>query len=111
MLAESEGHLVGFVELALNRPCPVTSKATAEIVRLYVQRNFHRRGIGQALSAHAEHIAADFGHDALWLTAWSGNAPALAFYPRLGWVDIGRTKYVIESQSYENRVFIKATGL
>lgn len=111
MLAESKDHLVGFLELALNRPCPVLSEATAEIARLYVQRNFHRHGIGQALSAHAERIAHAHGHSALWLTAWSGNAPALAFYPRLGYADIGRTHYVIEGQSYENRVFIKPTGL
>jgi diamine N-acetyltransferase len=111
MLAESNGHLIGFVELTLNRPCPVPSTATAEIVRLYVQRNFHRRGIGQALSAHAERIAHERGHGALWLTAWSGNAPALAFYPRLGYADIGRTNYVIEGQNYENRVFVKAAGL
>jgi GNAT superfamily N-acetyltransferase len=111
MLAESDGHLVAFVELGLNRACPVPNEATAEISRLYVQRNFHRRGIGQALSAHAEHIASDFGHSVLWLTAWSGNAPALAFYARLGYIDIGRTEYVIEGQSYENRVFVKTANI
>lgn len=109
VLAESDRHLVGFVELALDRPCHVPCDATVEITRLYVQRHFHRRGIGQALSTHAERIALEHGHGALWLTAWSGNAPALAFYPRLGWADIGRTEYVIEGQSYENRVFVKTT--
>jgi len=107
VLAESDRHLVGFVEIALDRPCPVPSDTTVEITRLYVQRNFHRRGIGQALSAHAERIALEHGQRAVWLTAWSGNAPALAFYPRRGYVDIGRTEYVIEGQSYENRVFVK----
>lgn len=107
VLAESDGHLVGFVELALDRSCPTPGAASAEIVRLYVQRNFHRRGIGQALSARAERIAAEAGHSAVWLTAWAGNAPALAFYPRWGYADVGRTAYVIEGQAYENRIFVK----
>lgn len=109
VLAESNGHLLGFVELALDRPCPTPGTATAEIVRLYVQRNFHRRGIGEALSKQAERIVAEEGHGALWLTAWAGNGPALAFYPHLGYSDIGRTEYVIDGQAYENRIFVKTT--
>lgn len=107
ILAESNGHLVAFLELALNRQCPVPSEATAEIFRLYVQRNFHRMGIGQTLSAQADRIALEHGHTAMWLTAWAGNTLALVFYPRIGYVDTGRTDYVIEGQRYENRVFIK----
>ena len=107
VLAESDGHLVAFVELGFDRSCPVPNDASVEIARLYVLRNFHRRGVGQALSAHAERIALEHGHSALWLTAWSGNAPALAFYPHLGYANIGRTEYVIEDQRYENQVFAK----
>jgi GNAT superfamily N-acetyltransferase len=107
VLAEMKGRLVAFAELAVGKPCPAPSAAQVEVVRLYVQRNFHRQGIGRALSEHAERIAAEQGFHSIWLAAWSGNSPALAFYPALGYKDVGATAYIIEGQAYENRVFVK----
>ena len=46
----------------------------------------------------------------MWLSVWAGNAGALAFYPKLGFKDVGVTQYVIESKEYENRVFAKRLG-
>ena len=55
----------------------------------------------------AERLAREHGFASVWLTAWSGNIPALAFYPAIGYRDIGVTEYVIEGQGYENRIFAK----
>ena len=55
----------------------------------------------------AERLAREHGFASVWLTAWSGNVPALAFYPAIGYQDIGVTEYVIEGQGYENRIFAK----
>jgi len=100
VLAESEGHLFAFAEIALGG-------AEVEVVRLYVHPRFHRRGIGQALSLQAERIAAAQGAAAVWLTAWSGNSRALAFYRALGYEDEGASTYAIEGRQYENRVLRK----
>lgn len=43
----------------------------------------------------------------LWLTAWSGNTRARAFYRALGYVDVGGTTYAFEGNSYANRVLVK----
>ena len=110
LLAEVDGHLVGFVAVARNRGCPVPHAAHVEITRLYLLRNFQRQGLGRAFALQAERLATAWGQQALWLTAWAGNAKALAFYPALGYADVGRTNYVIEGQAYENRVFVKTLG-
>jgi diamine N-acetyltransferase len=111
ILAENDGHLVGFVQVTHGaRHALVPHGATSEVDRLYVHERFTGHGIGKALLHHAEKSAAARGADALWLTAWIGNARAIAFYPKLGYIDVGATDYVFENEHYENRVFVKALG-
>jgi ribosomal protein S18 acetylase RimI-like enzyme len=107
-VAEADGNLVGFVDLQLHSPCPVPSVAGPEVLRLYVQAPFQRLGIGRALLAHAEARASYLGEPSVWLTAWVGNAQALAFYPQVGYAEVGTTQYVIHRLAYENRIFAKA---
>ena len=107
ILAEVQGYLVAFAEVALGKACPARRVVGVELARLYVQRHFQRLGIGQALARGAERLAREHGFASVWLTAWSGNIPALSFYPAIGYRDIGVTEYVIEGQGYENRIFAK----
>jgi ribosomal protein S18 acetylase RimI-like enzyme len=106
VLAERQGHLVGFLEFDHTARCPVAGVTGSEVVRLYVQRRFQRRGLGQALSRRAQALAAEAGQPTVWLTAWAGNTPALAFYRALGWRDVGAAEHVIEGVGYENRVLV-----
>jgi ribosomal protein S18 acetylase RimI-like enzyme len=107
-LAEEDGALVGFVEIAFGRPCPVeVERPSSEVARLYVQQPFQRRGVGAALLRRAEALAAEAQCRTLWLTSWVGNSRALAFYRAMGYEDVGRTDHVIEGQAYENRVMAK----
>lgn len=106
LLAEREGHLVGFVQLGLAaRHELVQAGPAVEVQRIYVQARFNGQGIGKALVAGAEHQARAAGAVALWLTAWVGNAHALAWYRRQGWRELGSTDYVFEGERFENRVF------
>jgi diamine N-acetyltransferase len=107
IVAENEGHVVAFIDLSLRSACPVPGIDGLEVLRLYVQAPFQRQGIGRALLALAEQHARERGDRHVWLTAWVGNAGALAFYPAAGYADVGVTEYVIEGQAYQNRVFAK----
>ncbi|MEP7157604.1 MAG: GNAT family N-acetyltransferase [Betaproteobacteria bacterium] len=111
VLAERAAHLIGFAQWELHSPQPllhgVDAAASAKLNRLYVQERFTGTGVGKALLAEAEAGAAREGATALWLTAWVGNARALAFYPRCGYRDIGATLYEFENEKHENRVFAK----
>ena len=93
-------NLLGYILLDLDSPCEAENFGGVEVDTLYVQEHFHGRGIGRALLAHAiDNVGAR-----LWLTAWAGNAQALAFYRAYGFVDIGTAWHVFEDQKYENRI-------
>ncbi|MCW5633355.1 MAG: GNAT family N-acetyltransferase [Rubrivivax sp.] len=100
--------LLGFAETLRGGPEPArVPPGSLELVRLYVDPPRHRRGLGRRLLRQVEHDAALAGCAALWLTAWVGNARALAFYAAEGYADVGRTDYVFEGRAYENRVCVK----
>ncbi len=111
VVAERAGHLVGFAHVMLDEAhALVTSSRAAKLHRLYVQERFTGRGLGTTLLRRAESVARGDGARALWLTSWIGNRRALAFYPRCGYRDIGRTDHVFENESHENRVFVRDFG-
>ena len=111
IVAERDGHLLGFAHW---RPRAahqgVRAQAPAELFRLYVLQRFAGGGLGTRLLRAAEAAAAAAGADTMWLTAWSGNARARAFYPRRGYADVGATTYVIDGIAYENRLFVRSLG-
>ena len=116
LLAERYGYLLGFAEISLAPAPPKTPPNTppnasivdgAELVRLYVQRPFKRMRLGGALLRRSEALAAESAANCLWLTAWSGNAAARAFYAAAGYADVGATHYMIEGSPHENRIFVK----
>jgi diamine N-acetyltransferase len=100
---------VGFAQLThgrLHELLPPEAPA-AELNRLYVQRPFLGKGLGKELLARAEALAAGEGVEILWLTAWTGNTPALRFYESQGYRDVGASLYTFEGDSYETRVLLK----
>ena len=107
-VAESEGNLIGLIDIEFDSTCPIKNISGPEVLRLYVQAPFQRRGVGRALLNYAEYRAQSLRAPSIWLTAWVGNAGALAFYPCVGYKDAGVTQYVINGKEYENRVFVKA---
>lgn len=109
LLAEIEAHLVGFAQLTHDRTHERLSPEipAAELNRLYVQRPFLGQGIGKELLARSEILACSEGADLLWLTAWTGNAPALRFYESQGYRDVGASVYTFEGDRYETRLLLK----
>lgn len=110
-VAESRGHLVGFAQLTLGAGHPLAPDGTqADLLRLYVQEPFTAMRVGTRLLARAEALAAESGATVLWLTPWVHNQRALAFYARRGYRDHGRTEFVMEGESHENRLLAKVLG-
>lgn len=109
LLAERQGHLLGFAETVAGGDAPRPElSAGVELTRLYVLRCAQRMGIGRELLQRTEAFAAGCGAPVLWLTAWEGNTNAIAFYLAQGLQDVGRATYRIEGQDYENRIFAKS---
>jgi len=111
IVAERGAHLLAFVQITLQAGHEqVEGEATAEVVRLYVQRRFQGQGLGARLLDHAAVLAAGQGATRLWLTAWVGNPRAVGFYNAQGWQDVGSTDYVFEGEAFLNRVFVRDIG-
>jgi GNAT superfamily N-acetyltransferase len=109
VVAERAGHLVAFAELGHGAThVLVAPRPACELARLYVQEPFTGQGLGRRLLEEAEARAAARGARALWLTAYAGNARALAFYARCGYADVGLTHYEFDGQAFENRAFVKS---
>ena len=109
LLAVHKGFLVAFASVTLDATHSLVAKGpAAELSRLYVQSPFIRRGIGALLLRHAEALAHAAGASTLWLTAWVGNARALAFYASQGYEELGSTDHEFENERFENRLFARA---
>jgi len=110
----NEPHLVAFAVVTVDRPSPVEVESpggtAAELVRLYVQRPFLRKGLGSDLLHRAEQAASEQGAGALWLSAWSDNRAAIAFYRACGYRIVGSSEYVFEDRSYETKLLVKAVA-
>lgn len=108
ILAERDAGVVGFAELLLQPlPAPNSEIVGSELIRLYIQPKAQRLGIGAALLKRSEALAEQAGLPAVWLTAWDGNAQALAFYAAQGYTVVGTTIYTFQGQSYGNQVLAK----
>lgn len=107
-LAESSCGLLGFAELLRSyRLSPIDGVGGSELVRLYVQPQAQRCGIGRMLIERAERTAASFRSRTLWLSAWEQNTRALSFYKHMGYVDVGQAHYMIQGQAFANRILHK----
>jgi aminoglycoside 6'-N-acetyltransferase I len=108
IVAERAGHLIGFALLRQAAGHALLGEgAAAELEKLYVQRPFLGQGLGRRLLRAAEQEAARGGATRLWLTAWVGNARALAFCARQGYAEIGVDWHEFEDERHENRLFVK----
>lgn len=108
LVAERQGHLVGFAQVTLGTRHPRVDSATpAELDRLYVQEPFTGHGLGRRLLHAAERTCAGRGADLLWLTPWVHNHRARHFYAREGYADIGSTWFEFEGERHENRLLTR----
>jgi ribosomal protein S18 acetylase RimI-like enzyme len=95
LVAEDGGTVVGFCSVGADRLSgadgPETD-ATGEVYAIYVRPDAQGMGVGAALMTAAfETLRGDaFTSAILWVLA--GNAPAIAFYERMGWQADGATK-------------------
>jgi GNAT superfamily N-acetyltransferase len=108
LVAELNGHLVGFAHLATHTSHPMISDPqAAELKRLYVQERFTGFGIGWQLLRHGETEVASHGASMLWATVWAGNERALQFYPRQGYSQVGSPLYEFQGETHENHLYCK----
>jgi ribosomal protein S18 acetylase RimI-like enzyme len=88
-------------------PIP-TGPDDVELKRIYALNRLHGAGLGARLMAKALEEAAAAGARRLLVGVHSGNARALAFYARQGFLQAGVRKFRVGGQTYDDLVLARA---
>jgi diamine N-acetyltransferase len=92
LVISSDGSWIGYAELHQGAPTAPTTvltralpgSAPLEIVRFYVDREWHGQGVASALMGACDERARMTACDFLWLQAWQEAPRALGFYRKAG---------------------------
>lgn len=103
-IAQVEGELAGFVELAPKKLPYETSASALELRRLYLRSSAHGRGIADELMKWALEEAAARGAHELVLSVYVDNHRARRFYERYGFEAVGRYDFMVGSQADEDLI-------
>jgi len=90
LVCEQQEELIGYAQLRCGEPPPcVHATRPFEILRLYVAKEWHGKGIAQGLMAESIALAEAQGSDQIWLGVWERNPRAISFYKKFGFVEVG----------------------
>jgi len=77
--------------------------APAELQRIYVDREWHGRGVGDALLQACFSQTRAWHCDVVWLGVWERNPRATAFYERHGFRRVGRQVFLLgRDEQFDN---------
>ena len=106
--ATDSGDLIGFAQLLDGDvPGSVVGPAPIELLRLYVDRDYHGRGVAHALMAAAIEAAVEHGARTIWLGVWERNPRAIAFYRKCGFADVGSHEFVLGTDRQTDRLMVR----
>lgn len=87
-------------------PC-VTGGNPVEIERFYVDFPWHGKGVAQGMMALAMDTARAMGGETLWLGVWERNIRAIAFYSKLGFIDVGTHAFLLGTDNQTDRIMAR----
>lgn len=98
--AEEENKVIGYLKLNFVSAQTERQNPNAmEIERIYVLKEFHGSGVGQALYQKAIEVAKERRVLYVWLGVWEKNKRALRFYIKNGFVAIDTHTFVLGSDA------------
>jgi GNAT superfamily N-acetyltransferase len=108
LVAEEDGRPVGYTQLLRRAgPAAVTGARPVEMLRFYVDRPWHGKGVARTLMEAAVSAARSAGADTLWLGVWERNPRAIAFYLKSGFEDVGTQVFVLGADHQRDRVLAR----
>jgi diamine N-acetyltransferase len=103
-VAEMDGELAGFVELAPKKLPYETVGLAIELRRLYLRASAHGLGIADVLMKWALQEAKARGAQELVLSVYVDNHRARRFYERYGFETVGRYDFMVGSHADEDLI-------
>jgi len=91
LIAEVNGIAAGYAKLHSGQPADgIDGTKPIELVRLYVDRKWLGRGVGEALMRRCLDEADRSGFKTIWLGVWERNLRAQAFYRKWNFQAVGK---------------------
>lgn len=107
LLVEVEAQAVAYAQVRAGHvPKCVSDRTAVELWRFYVDREWHGRGIAQALMTRVKAVARERGAKTLWLGVWERNDRARAFYVKCGFADVGEHIFLFGTDPQTDRVMV-----
>lgn len=101
LVAEIDDEVVGFAHA-------VRRHRTGFILRVYVDPDYRKQGIGSELLASARDALLTRGVDDIRAMVLSGNEPGNAFYKTFGFEKIDEEETAIGDETYTENVYVRA---
>jgi ribosomal protein S18 acetylase RimI-like enzyme len=96
LIAKVAGNSAGLALLAQAvAPPQMQSPSTLELRRFYVDPQYHGRGVANVLMQEVLAVVTSRCETTLWLSAFSGNGRAIAFYRRWGFRIAGEHDFIV----------------
>jgi ribosomal protein S18 acetylase RimI-like enzyme len=111
LVAEDNSQLVAYsqVRWAEVEPC-VSGSTPGEIHRLYVDRDWHGKGLAPALMDACLQALKVHGSDVVWLGVWEHNPRAIAFYRKFGFAEVGDHVFPVGNDPQRDIIMMRSLG-
>lgn len=108
LLAGEGDDWYGFAQVrATDVPECVDDPTSLEVWRLYVDPEWHGRGVAAALMEAAYAEIRRRGGRSAWLGVWERNARAQAFYRKQGFEPVGSHTFVLGSDEQTDQIWMR----
>lgn len=100
-----EDTLAGYYQLRIDgtRPDCVKTQSSSELVRFYIDQQWHGQGLAQTMMADTL-VQAKAKSALLWLGVWSENPRAIRFYEKAGFQNIGHAEFRLGADVQKDHV-------
>jgi ribosomal protein S18 acetylase RimI-like enzyme len=89
--AKIKDEIVGYFKInLLDAQTENMGNDSIELERIYILKEFQRKGIGQDLIQFVIDYASSISKNEIWLGVWSENYSAIEFYKKLGFIECGK---------------------
>jgi GNAT superfamily N-acetyltransferase len=111
LVGELDGRMVAYAQVRRGTTAPgVADPDAAEIMRFYVDRPWHGRGIAQRMMDAVLRTARDQGAPTVWLAVWERSPWARAFYAKSGFRVVGKHVFWLGSDCQDDLVLTRSTA-
>ncbi|UQQ37604.1 GNAT family N-acetyltransferase [Paenibacillus polymyxa] len=100
--------LAGYLKININdAQSEKMGDESLEVERIYIKNKFQKHGLGKHLLNKAIEIALEHHKKKVWLGVWEKNENAIAFYEKMGFVQMGAHSFYMGDEEQIDFIMTK----